>query len=85
LFKIPQLISSCKRTVNSRIELYRHLCWYAGKTGELYRKRYPDLDSKVNNLYNNLTRTQSSALIQMRTEKIGLNGYLFRINRAETA
>jgi len=31
------------------------------------------------------SKAQSSALIQMRTEKIGLNGYLYRIERAETA
>jgi len=82
---IPQLVSSCKRTVNTRMERYRYACWYAGKTGILYRKRYPDLDSKINNLYNNLIRTQSSGLIQMRTEKIGLNDFLYRISRAETA
>jgi len=82
---IPQLVSSCKRTINTRMERYKYVCWYADKTNILYRKRYPNFDSKINNLYNNLTRTQSLVFIQMRTEKIGLNGYLYRISKVETA
>lgn len=39
----------------------------------------------MNDVYSNLTKAQSSVLVQMRTEKIGLNGYLNRIKRAESS
>ena len=81
---IPQLLSACKRQINQGIRAWRERIWGKGDTGYTYKRRFPSPDRKVNNLYLLLTKAQSSALIQIRTEKIGLNGYLFRIKRAES-
>ena len=42
------------------------------------------LNRHINDLYKNLShKAEASVLIQMRTEKIGLHGYLNTINRTE--
>jgi ribonuclease HI len=88
---LPQLLSSCKRLINSFARECWTRNWRNGETGMLYKKRYGIdngngmvLDRHVNKIYNSLShKAEASVLIQMRTEKIGLHGYLHKINRAD--
>lgn len=41
------------------------------------------LDRQINTIYSELSKAQSSVLIQMRTGKIGLNSYLFKIRAVD--
>lgn len=88
---LPQLISSCKRQINSFARNHWTNTWRNGNTGLLYKKKWCSdtgngaiLDRHVNKLYKSFShKAEASVLIQMRTEKIGLYGYLNKINRAE--
>lgn len=84
---MPQLLSSCKRLINQNARRLWGRMWSNGETGMQYKKRWQDkdmnLDRHINKLYLNLHKAESSVLIQMRTEKIGLYGYLSRIKRAD--
>jgi ribonuclease HI len=90
---LPQLLSSCKRQINSFAREAWTWNWRNGVTGMLYKKRWHGengdgngivLDRHVNKLYNPLShKAEASVLIQMRTEKIGLHGYLNKIKRAD--
>jgi hypothetical protein len=85
---LPQLLSSCKRMIKQHTRDCWGGAWRNGVTGMLYKKRWQDgserLDRHINKLYQNLThKAEASVLIQMRTEKIGLHGYLYQINRSD--
>jgi len=85
---LPQLLSSCKRMINSFANQCWNRQWSSGETGMLYKKRWHNngttLNRHVNRLYSNLSlKAEASVLIQMRTEKIALHGYLHKINRSE--
>jgi ribonuclease HI len=85
---LPQLLSSCKRMVNTFARECWNRNWRNGITGMLYKKRWQGngmaLNKHVNQLYKNLShKAEAAVLIQMRTEKIGLHGYLNTINRTE--
>jgi hypothetical protein len=85
---LPQLLSSCKRQINSFARECWTWHWRNGTTGMLYKKRWHDngmsLDRHVNKLYSVLSlKADASVLIQMRIEKIALHGYLHKINRSD--
>lgn len=87
----PQLLSSYKRQISSFARDCWTWAWRNSDTGMLYKKRWHSgvgngmvLDRHVNQLYTTLFhKAEASVLIQMRTEKIGLQGYLNKINRAD--
>jgi hypothetical protein len=85
---LPQLLSSYKRAINSFARDYWNRHWESSETGILYKKRWHNdgivLNRHVNKLYSVLSlKAKASVLIQMRTEKIALHGYLYKINRSE--
>jgi ribonuclease HI len=88
---LPQLLSSCKRMINMRARWAWERQWADGPTGERYRQRWkgrrpegaPLLDRHINEIYNSLSKAEAAVLIQMRTETIGLQSYLYKIKRAE--
>lgn len=83
---LPQLLSSCKRMIKQEIRRRWNTSWNTyTTTGGLYRYRRGGLlDRHINEIYTQDTKAESSVLIQMRTEKISLQGYLHKIKRADT-
>lgn len=85
---LPQLLSSCKRMINAASRARWHRKWEQGETGMLYKKRWQkdgvSLFRHTRDLYKNLShKAEASVLIQLRTERIGLYGYLYKINRQD--
>jgi len=54
--------------------------WARQRNGQATKRLLPKPTNKAPRLYRNLTKAASSALIQLRTGKIGLNHYLHSIN-----
>ena len=81
---MPQLMSACKRTISEHVRTIWESQWPRKAVGARYRSQHGSLlNRKTPQLYQSLDKAQSSVLIQMRTEKIGLNSYLYRIKRAD--
>jgi hypothetical protein len=58
--------------------------WQSAAHGNTLRRPLPKIARNTLALYQDLTPTERSALIQARTGKIGLNAYLYSIDRADT-
>jgi hypothetical protein len=59
--------------------------WQNAVHDSALRRLQPKITRKTLMLYRDLTAAERSALIQARTGKIGLNAFLYSVNRADTA
>jgi ribonuclease HI len=81
-----KLKAACKRTIRAACLSQWQENFPRGTTGVLYRKFFGNsLDCHIERVYSNgeLPKALSSILIQIRTGKIGLRSYLFKIKRAK--
>jgi tubulin alpha len=82
--KDTTLLSSAKRTVSEALQDDWDSIWTRGKHGRYLHSLDVRPDKKALKVHQNLPRAVSSIITQMRTGKIGLRGYLYNINWAET-
>jgi ribonuclease HI len=82
LFKLK---SACKRFLRAESVRQWRKNWPVATTGVSYRRHYgADPTSSIHDLYSDVCKAVSSIIIQLRTEKIGLKDYLYRIKQAES-
>jgi ribonuclease HI len=85
---VKQLLSSCKRTVKRTVLRMWKDTWSTQATGRQYRSHFGSeitSQKKGAQLYQGLTKPEAAILIQMRSGKIGLGGYLKKIKVVDTA
>ncbi len=86
---LPQLLSSCRREIKTIARRKWQDVWDEGDTGRAFKDRWGrygqyTIPRHINKLYSNLTKAEGAVLIQLRTDRIGLRGYLHKIKRSET-
>lgn len=85
---VQQLLSSCKRTVRETVLRMWKDTWTTQATGRQYRSHFGSeiiSQKKGAQLYQGLTKPEAAILVQLRSGKIGLGGYLKRIKVVDTA
>ena len=79
---LQSLSSAAKRTTKARLEAYWANKWEKGETGrELYRLAPKILKQRLR-VHSDIPKTFSATLTQIRTGKVALKSYLYRIKRA---
>ena len=79
---LQSLSSAAKRTTKARLEAYWANKWEKGETGrELYRLA-PKISKQRLRVHSDIPKTFSATLTQIRTGKVALKSYLYRIKRA---
>jgi hypothetical protein len=85
---VQQLLSSCKRTVKETVLRMWKDNWTTQATECQYRSHFGSeiiSQKKGAQLYQGLTKPEAAILVQLRSRKIGLRGYLKRIKAVDTA
>jgi hypothetical protein len=78
------LAAAAKRAVRGRIKKAWNKSWAATPRGKPTRRLVPAPDAKVvKGLYKDMNKASSSVLIQLRTGRIGLNHFLYKIKARE--
>jgi ribonuclease HI len=78
------LASAARRRVRQSIKDAWKQAWDKEKAGKPTRKLISAPSKKVMRYWGGLRKATSSILIQLRTERVALNQYLWRINRRES-
>jgi len=79
---LQSLLSAVKRTTKVRLEAYWASKWEKGESGrELYRLA-PKISKQRLRVHSGLPKALSATLTQIRTGKVALKSYLYRIKRA---
>jgi ribonuclease HI len=78
------LASTAKRRVRRRIKKRWALEWAREKTGRPNRRLVPAPDKKNLRLFENLSKPYTSILVQIRSMRIALNHFLFKINVSDS-
>lgn len=86
LTKIYILRACRRRDIKRQVQKDWSSQWPQEEHGKDYRRDYSNtIEPATNALYAGMAKPLASILCQMRTAKIGLNGYLKRIKRIDTA
>ncbi|KAJ5111866.1 zinc knuckle domain protein [Penicillium alfredii] len=80
-----RLAAATKRRFRQEAKIEWERAWASEKTGRPTRRLIETPNKKTLEYWSGLRKTTASVLMQLRTGRIGLNAYLARINRRETA
>lgn len=80
-----RLAAATKRRFRQEAKIEWERAWESEKTGRPTRRLIETPNKKTLEYWTGLRKATASVLMQLRTGRIGLNAYLARINRRETA
>ncbi|KAJ5901430.1 hypothetical protein N7504_007424 [Penicillium tannophilum] len=82
--QFPRLAATAKQQVRRRIQEKWALSWAKEKTGKPNQKLVPAPHKKTLRLFEGLPKHYTSILVQMRSMRIALNHFLFKIGEVES-
>ncbi|KAJ5901433.1 hypothetical protein N7504_007427 [Penicillium tannophilum] len=82
--QFPRLAATAKQQVRRRIQERWALSWAKEKTGKPNQKLVPAPHKKTLRLFEGLPKHYTSILVQMRSMRIALNHFLFKIGEVES-